>query len=870
VTTDNIEDFYPLSPMQQGMLFHTLYAPETGTYFEQLTCTLRGNLQAAAFARAWQQVLDSHPILRTGFTGEGLKEPVQVVYRRVRLPLAQEDWRGLSRATQQLRLEGFLEAERRRGFVLSEPPLMRLALFRVSDDAHQLVWSHHHILLDGWSVPMLLQEVLACYEAFSNGRAAQLPPRRPYRDYLVWLRRQDLARAEAFWRATLKGFGAPTPLVVDRPRDCVASLPEQYAEQEIHLPAALTGKLQAFAREHHLTVSTLVHGAWAMLLSRYSGEDDVVFGSTVSGRPVDLPGSEAMIGLFINTLPVRVRLSRTLGAKDWLRALQAQLVEARQFEYSPLVDVQRLSDVPRGTPLFESLLVFENYPIADTLRQQSGSLVVEDVQAPETTNYPLNLVAGLAEELVLKIAYDRRRFDDAAVERMLGHLATVLEATATNPKRSLAELPYLTAEEWQQSVIEWNPAGWASASDTTAHTLIEAAAERTPEAVALVFGPEQLTYGELNRRANRLAHDLVRRGVGPESLVGICIEPSFDLIVSVLAVLKAGAAFVPLDPAYPADRLAFMVEDSRTGLVLTHSDLLDRLPGVGVCLCVDRDGAAFAGARDANLAVPVDAANLAYVIYTSGSTGRPKGVLLQHGGLCNLVWALIEDFAIGAGSRVLQFSAFSFDAAIAEIFPTLVAGGTLVLAPREELRSVEDLRRLLREQRITTVTLPPSLLAILPADGLPDLRTVVSAGEACPAALAAIWTPGRRFVNGYGPTETTVGATDYHVDGKLPEGAEGVPIGRGIANVRVYLLDEELAPVAVGMLGEICIGGPGVARGYLGRPELTAQRFVPDPFSRLPGERLYRSGDLARFRSDGLLEFAGRCDNQVKLRGFRI
>jgi amino acid adenylation domain-containing protein len=900
----NLAEFYPLSPMQQGMLFHSLYAPESGVYVEQLTCTLCGALDVGAFEHAWQQVIDRHPILRTAFVGEGLKEPVQVVAKHVALPMTYQDWRALRPDEQALRLEALIEIAQSRGFTLSEAPLLRLALLRVADDTFRFVWTYHHALLDGWSGPLLLQEVFAFYEAFRQGQTLELPPRRPYRDYIAWLRRQNLATAEAFWRRTLAGLTAPTLIGVARVGagiDLTSPGPGQEVntgDQEIHLSRSTTQALRTFARGHQLTMNTLVQGAWALLLSRYSGEDDVLFGATVSGRPVDLPGAEEMIGLFINTLPVRVATPPDAQLIPWLQALQAQQAELRQYEYTPLAQIQGWSEAPRGTPLFETILVFENYPIGETLREQADSLEISDVSSLEQTNYPITLVCSPGDQLSLKIAYDQRRFDADTVNRLLGSLTTLLEGMAADPDSRLAELPVLTATEQRRLLIEWNDTTTDLPADVCVHQLFEAQVERSPNAIALTFGDQQLTYAELNTCANQLAHYLRRRGVGPEALVGICVERSPEMIVGLLGVLKAGGAYIPLDPSYPAERLRFMLEDAQPVVLLTIYDLQFTIYDgkdndhnthetivnlKSKIVNIEADWAQIAREPGDNLECNATADNLAYVIYTSGSTGRPKGVTLQHRGLCNFALAQSRDMGVGPDARVLQFASFSFDAAVAETFTTLLRGGTLCLADQATLQSPADLVRLLREQAITTVTLPPSLLAVLPENDLPALTTVISAGESCPVEIAARWSRGRRFFNAYGPTETTVGPC-WHEVTHIAEDETVVPIGRPTANTQIYLLDHLMRPVPIGVPGELYVGGIGIARGYLNRPELTAERFIDcglwivdcgreAPIHSLKStiqNRVYKTGDLARYRPDGVIEFLGRVDHQVKLRGFRI
>ncbi len=867
----NVEDLYPLSPMQQGMLFHSLYAPESGVYFEQMSCILRGDLDVSAFEQAWQRMMERHLVLRTAFVGEGLKEPIQVVHRQVKLPLEQQDWQGLSSAEQSARLEAFLQAERCRGFVLSEPPLMRLALIRMSKDAYQFVWCHHHLLLDGWCVPMLLQEVLAFYEAFRISHDLSLEPPRPYRDYIVWLKKQDLSKAEAFWRQTLKGFTAPTPLVVGWDPKSMLDQSESYAELERWLSAETTAKLQTLARQHQLTLSTLVQGAWGLLLSRYGGEQDVLFGATVSGRPPDLAGSESMIGLFINTLPVRMRVKPEATVAAWLKELQAQLVEMRQYEYSPLVEIQGWSEVPRGLSLFESLLVFENYPVATVLREQEGSLRVENIRSAEYTNYPLTVVAGAAQELMLKIIYDCRRFDAETIRRMLGHLGKLLEGIAVDPERQVSTLPLLTEAERQQLLVAWNATDMGYPKDRCAHELFEAQVKQIPDAMAVTFESETLTYQELNRRANQLAHYLQRLGVGPEVLVGICMERSLELVVGALGVLKAGGAYVPMDTSYPKERLAFMLEDTRSPVLLTQARLVERLPACQARLvCLDADWGAIAQEPDENPVSGSGLGNLAYVIYTSGSTGKPKGVQIEHNGLLNLIFWHRRAFGISQTDRATMIAGLGFDASVWELWPYLTAGASIHI-PNEETRiSLSQLTDWLASKAITITFLPTplaegALMLDWPADSA--LRTLLTGGDKLhyypPHSLPF------ELVNNYGPTEDTV-VTTSGVITPQQKGDTAPSIGRPIANTQVYLLDTHLQPVPIGVPGELHVGGAGLARGYLNRLDLTAERFIADPFSREPGALLYRTGDLARYLPDGAIEFLGRIDHQVKIRGFRI
>jgi amino acid adenylation domain-containing protein len=864
----HIEDLYPLSSVQHGMLFHSLYEPETGLYIVQKHCTLSGNLNVPAFERAWQRVIDRHPILRTGFMWEGLDEPLQVVNRQVQFILHKPDWRELTRPQQQERLDAYLETERRQGFDLSEAPLMRLALIRLSSDRYQFVWSYHHLILDGWCYALMLGEVFTFYEAFSQGRDVEIKRSRPFRDYIAWLQGQDLSGAETFWRKKLQGITAPTPLRVDQLAEHDTALPQVYGEESITLTHDVTQSLQALARQYRLTMYTLVQGAWALLLQRYSGDTDVVFGEVVSGRPAELEGVEAMMGVFINTLPVRVRVTPESLLIPWLKELQEQQVETRQYEHSPLVQVQRWSQIPPGTPLFDSLLVYENYPMEASLNERGGAIKIEDLVIFQAANYPITMTVAPIPDLTLNIKYDGTRFDRATIRRVLNHTRTLLEAIAANPGQHLADFPILTSEEYRQLLLEWNDTATSYPQGQRLHQLFEEQTQRTPNAVALIFGHERLTYRELNRRADRLASYLRRIGVGPEELVGVCMERSVEMIVGLLGILKAGGAYVPLDPVYPSERLMFMLEDARLNVLLTQERLVETLPShPAQVIRLDADWHLVEALDD----VPPDdlstSDNLAYVIYTSGSTGKPKGVAITHRSPVTLVHWSREEFSAEELSGVLAGTSIIFDLSVFEIFVPLSVGGTVILA--ENALQLPELPAAGEVRLINTV--PSAMTELIRTRSIPEtVRVINLAGE--PLARKLVQqiheqTNVDRVVNLYGPSEDTT----YTTCGVMErDPRRGVTIGRPIAATQIYLLDEQLRPVPVGVIGELYIGGEGLARGYLGRPELTAERFIANPFSTLPGMRLYRTGDLARYLPDGQIDFLGRADHQVKIRGFRI
>ncbi|MEM9809221.1 MAG: condensation domain-containing protein, partial [Cyanobacteria bacterium P01_D01_bin.56] len=540
MSLENVADIYPLSPVQQGMLFHALNAPKSGVYIEQYACKLQGELQVAEFQQAWQQVIDRQPVLRTAFLWEGLDEPLQVVRQQVEVLWNQEDWRGQTSVEQENNLAEFLAWDRTQDFDLLQAPISRFKLIRLEDNSQQFIWSFHHILADGWSIPIIWQEVLTGYTANCRQQTPALAPVYPYRNYIAWLKEQDISGAEKFWRSQLNGFTEPTPLPA---ANTGASFTKQpYKQQTLTLSAELYTQLQAFSRQHRLTLNTLLQGAWALLLHHYSRQSDITYGSVVSGRPAQIKGVETMVGLFINTLPVRVAIETGQNLIPWLQAFQQLLLELRQFETTPLSNVQRWSDIPQGNPLFESIVVFENYP---TTESADLGLDIQDIRYLEQSNYPLALLVVPGDTLELLLLFDPARFEAGAITHLHQHLQLVLTAFIEQSDGQLSDLPRLTPAEEQQ-LTAWETIDYPQ--ELTVPQLIADQVEKTPDAPAVVFGEQTLTYRELNQRAEALARWLRENGVRANDRVALCLQPSLDRIVSILAVLKAGGAYVPLDP----------------------------------------------------------------------------------------------------------------------------------------------------------------------------------------------------------------------------------------------------------------------------------------------------------------------------------
>lgn len=869
---------YPLTPMQQGILFHSLSESARDLYVQQLAFPMTGELDTEAWAAAWRTVVERHDVFRTAFAWRGLPEPLQVVGERVRLPLESLDWRGEDDGRE--RLARLKVEERRAGFELSRAPLLRLKLVRLADAEYHCVWTWHHILLDAWSVPLVLGDVFRAYHGHRQGRAPLPPAPRPFREMVAWQRDRDLSSAERFWRRTLAGFHTPTPLVGARPAEAADRDDAGYGLDFLTLDPRLIERLRQAARRLLVTLNTLVQAAWALVLQRWGGGGDLVFGTAVATRPPELPGAESMVGLMINTLPVRVRIAPGRPLGPWLERCQAEQAAARHHELTPLADIQSWSDVARGQPLFETLLVVEDFPSGLT-DLGAGELEPGEVEFVERASFPLTVTLTVRHDCRLGVGYDLARFERPAMLRLLEHFRTLLDGLADARGETLVgRLDPLPDEERRRLTGAWSRApeplrARHLGAPRAVHLHFARRAAETPDAVAVIFddGGEETatTYGQLAAEARLYARALRARGVEAGDRVVLCLEPSVARLALVLAVLEAGAAWVPVEADLPTERLRFTVDDCGARLLVAEAGRVSELHRPEAEVFADSPEAlrAEAEASDATggrEAVEVGPDHLAYIIYTSGTTGRPKGVAVSHRSLQHLVEAQIEAFEIGRESRVLQFASLSWDASVSEIFTSLLAGARLYAGTRRVLTPSHELMERVRRWGITTVTWPPSVLASLPVVDLPVLRTLVSAGEICPAPLVGKWSAVPRFLNAYGPTEATVCATYLDIEDRQSQPSVGRPLG----DARAYILDRQMAPVPTGVAGTLFLGGPGLALGYWNRPARTATSFVPDPFAAEPGERLYDTGDVARFRDDGEIEIVGRMDDQIKVRGVRI
>lgn len=933
-----LEDSYPISPLQQGLLMHSREASDEDPYIEQWACTFPEALVPGAMSQAWEETLARHQILRTSFTWDRSGAPRQEVHRTVQLPWQEHDLRGEPRE-RLAALEAELRARDWTRFDQTHAPLLRLTLLRLAEAEYTLLFTYHHALLDGTARTLVVKEALARYEELSEpsgtgdasngatiGTAAPTsepvaPPTPSFRDYIDWLESRDESGDEAFWRETLAGYeGIELPELrgpadgagerdVDGSRarnvdgGAVAfAAGEAQEEWRASLPDPLAEAARSFAAEHGLTLNTVLQGAWALLLARYTGADDVAFGATRACRR-SVPGGEAIVGPLMNALPVRMRIPAESSVRAWLQDLRAQHVGVREHEHSPLAKIGAWSELAPGAPLFETLYDFRHFRDADMFRGLGGAWLGRELGTSARSHYPLAIRLEADEQIHLKLLYQPARFSPEAIERLGRHYTTLLEQLVADPERPLSELSPLTEPERHQ-LREWGTARTDCEQGATIPELFAAEAARRPDAVAVSFGAERLTYGELDARSSGLAARLVGLGAGTDVPIGVCLERSPAFVVALLAILKAGSAYLPLDPEHPDRRLALMLEDAGAPLLLCDRAGTGRLEGLSGARVVSLDAEEGhveqahepalgaeprSGALDADTPaaetpaaesrdIPLCAAapgSLAYVVYTSGSTGQPKGVAVPHSAVLRLV-RHPNYVEIGPDDVVAQAANASFDALTFELWGALLNGARLEIVGSEERLSPALLAERIERAGISVMFLTTALFNAVARErpsAFGPLRYLLFGGEAVdPGSVARVLeNPPEHLLHVYGPTESTTFASFHEVRAAEAQAdAKTIPIGGPVSGTELYVLDGQLGPVPAGVPGELYIGGEGLARGYLGDPELTAERFIAHPFFEQGGSRLYRSGDRVRWTPEGRLEFLGRIDQQVKIRGFRV
>jgi amino acid adenylation domain-containing protein len=859
----------PLSLTQQRFWLLDQMEGANADYNIARALRLVGQLNLIVIQQAIQSIIQRHETLRTSFRMVDGK-PVQFIAETVPFTLPIVDLQTLTEVEQQAELQRLITAEYTQSFDLIKAPLFRVKLICLESDSHVLLVTMHHIISDAWSMGIFFKELSSFYAS------SPLPDLSiQYADYAYWQRQwqqNDIITNQInYWKQQL----ADAPPVIELPTDYPRSAIQTFrgSIQRLTLSYDLTNKLKTLSQKSGSSLFMTLQAAFVTLLYRYTGQEDIVIGSPITNR--NRPALESLIGFFVNTLVLRTRLENNPTFRELLAQVRQVSLDAythQDVPFDQLVEVLQPQRHLSHSPLFQVMFVLQNSPVE---KPKLPGLNITQIELDRpTAGATFDLTLSMQEidlELRGAFEYNANLFDADTIARMVEHFQTLVEAIVTNPDERVGQLPLLTAAEQHQLLVKWNNTQTDYSQNKCVHELVTEQAEKTPDAVALVFENQQLTYQQLNLQANQLAHYLQSLGVEKETLVGVYLERSLEMIVGILGILKAGGAYVPLDSKYPPERLNYMVADSQMSVILTHSLLLPHLSSTlestpTKIICWDKDLEIIASQSLDEPINNVQPRNLAYVIYTSGSTGKPKGVAIEHFSLCNLTQAQINLFDIKSTSRILQFASISFDASVSEIFMALASGAMLILGTADKLMPGNDLKKILHKSQVTHATLPPSALAVLPKDELPALSHIVAAGEACSLELVNQWSLGRRFFNAYGPTESTVCATVA----QLSYGSEKITIGRPISNIQIYILDAQQQLVPMGIPGELCIGGVGLARGYLHRPELSKEKFIPNPFSSSPSERLYRTGDLVRYLSDGNIEYIGRIDHQVKIRGFRI
>lgn len=864
---DQVQDMYYLSPMQEGMLFHTLHHQEKGFYVEQMDMNVKGTLRHDLLEKSMNIIVERYDIFRTVFLHEKVKRPVQVVLKNRPFQLDIVDIQDLSESEQLERIDRFKQKDQLRGFDLSKDLLMRASVFQTGPSSYRWIWSYHHILLDGWCFGLVVQELFAIYHALLHDIPYRLEPVKPYKEYIQWLEKQDKQASLEYWTQSLAGFEGQSTFKEQRKQ----TNEHELGEIEWAMSKEETAALSELALQQNATLSSALQSAWSILLSRYQRSNDVLFGTVVSGRPSDLAGVDRMVGLFINVIPRRIQLTDQMTFRSLLSETQQQSLAAEPHQYIPIYDIQAKAGQQQ---LIDHIVVFENVPAAKKDEQESLlGFTVEDMNVYEKSNYDLNLLASPGEQLQLKLAFNQRAFDPAFVRKLKDQLTLLIRGTIKHPDQSVHTLTLVTKQEKQRMLEEWN-APELEHEQLYLTKWFEHNVRKQPNAVALSAGDHTMTYAELNEQANRLARHLQKNGVGHQTVTAILAERTPELIVSLLAVLKAGATYVPIDPDYPESRIQYMLKDSGATHLLTHSSFISQTRSLafdGTYLFADDQEILLMSSE--NLPLEAGLNDTAYIMYTSGTTGQPKGIMTTHSNIARVV-KNTNYLTILETDTLLSLSNSVFDGFTFDVYGALLNGAKLVLPQKETILDMGKLTELIKGEHISVMFVPTALFHLLVDEGtdwMRGVRKVLFGGERASVqhVRKAFDVMGKgRLLNVYGPTESTVFATYYPIDEAIPLEARSIPIGKPLNQTGAYILSEHRQLQPIGMVGELCLSGKGLAKGYLNRPDLTKQVFIAHPFA--AGERLYRTGDLAYFREDGLIEYAGRVDDQVKIRGHRI
>ncbi|HEX9062541.1 MAG TPA: amino acid adenylation domain-containing protein, partial [Clostridia bacterium] len=862
---ENVKDIYLLSPMQQGMLFHTLLNSKDGTYFEQLSFDICGKLDIDHLEQSFNKLIERHDALRTNFVYEKTKNPVQVVFREKTSKIHYED---ISFRTDKAAvIEEIMRKDKENGFDLTRDNLIRMTVLKVNHDNYKVFISFHHIIIDGWCIGVILEEMFKIYEAVNGGKPLDLPDAYPYSGYIKWLDKQNFEEASQYWKGYLEGYEELSTL----PKCNNKNVEENYDHEEVrfNIDGSLLSLAERTAANNNVTLNTLLQAVWGILLQKYNNTDDVAFGTVLSGRTPQIAGVERMLGLLINTVPVRVKTSKDESFADLINKIQKNMLECEKYGHYPLYETQSGLQLKQG--LLDHVFIFENYPLEKYIsmfgENHSLGFNINNLNLSEKTNYDFNIELIPGEGLEIKIIYNKMVYAKYTIDSLYTHFFEILKAVTQNPDVLIKDIDILPSEEKEQ-LSKFNLTKSDYPFDKTIAELFEQQVQKTPGEKAVIFGEKHLTYSELNERANQLAAMLTAKGVKRDVIVGVMTGRSIEMMIGILGVLKAGGAYLPIDPDYPKDRILYMLEDSKAGILLTQGDSANAVGFFGEIINLESREAYHTESTNPNLKITSD--SLAYVIYTSGSTGRPKGVMLEHRSVCNFIKGITDIIDFSCGKAIACVTTLSFDIFVLETLLPLTKGLSVVIADEREQMEPCALRKVVVKNNVKMMQTTPSRMQMIlndtdSLDFLKDLSEIMIGGEAFPETLLTELKKhtNARIYNMYGPTETTVWSTVKELTSE-----NKITIGRPIANTEIYIMNKDKGLQPIGVAGELYIGGDGLARGYLNSPELTKEKFVQNPFE--AGKRIYRTGDLGKWLPDGNIECLGRADSQVKIRGYRI
>ena len=855
-----IEKIYNLTSMQQGMLLHDRLNKNDDAYIEQSMFVVKGNLDKDVLEKTFNKIISRYDVFRTAFVDQGVQEPIQLVLKDCHIDIIYEDISKLSDMEKEIYIKKFEENDRKKKFNLLKAPLTRVSILKLSEDTFNVVWSFHHIIMDGWCMGILIDEIFKIYNSLINGEEIELERTYPYSDYINWLDKQNQDEASKFWEEYLEGYTSCANII--KSNRLKSEKKYELKETVLNISEEATNSLTKFANRCNSTLSNVLQSMWGVILQRYNNTDDVSFGLVVSGRHAEVIGVNSMVGLFINTVPIRIKSHKGQLFKELVELTQNNSFDINKYDYYSLAKIQSQMDSKEN--LISHIFAFENYPEYEKVNNQEtlkqGELVIKESRVFEQTNYDFNVVIIPGTDLKFKFSYNSLVYDEEFIERLKDHIRRFVEIIINNPDIAVNEIDILSQKEKKIILDDFNNTKVNFHINNNIHELFEKQVEKNPDNIAVVFKNQKLTYRTLNERANALARTLLKTGkIRKDSIVGIAVERSIEMVVGMLAILKSGAAYLPIDCEYPKERIDYMLSDSKMEILLTEASFVNKVNFEGKIIditdskCYDSD--------TSNINKDIELDSLAYIIYTSGTTGNPKGVMIEQRNLINLCEWHIKEYGITESDRATQYASIGFDACVWEIWPYLISGAMLFVIPNDLRVDIKRLNDFFNDNDITISFLPTQVCqSFMTLCNNDSLRILLTGGD----KLKSYTDTKYKLVNNYGPTENTVVTTSFYID----EFMNTIPIGKPISNTEVYILDNENRAVPIGVYGELCISGDGVARGYLNREDLTKEKFISNPYDN--NRKMYKTGDLARWLPNGNIEFKGRIDNQVKIRGFRI